>query len=368
MKKPLLPAVAYALACCLGVVGWNSAQAQPGTEIDFVTVGSPNNPAYRGPDPFNRVTGRGSVPYEYRIGRTEVTTLQWLEFYNTFSARADRPPAGTLSLPIDWGAERDPTYPGPGVRYRLKSIPNAGDMPAFSVTWRTAARFVNWLCNDKSSDLSAIANGAYDTSTFGPGTVPGTFTDQATHSPGARFWIPTLDEWMKAVHWSPNNPNLDGWYLSPNGTDNPLTYGVPGMGDANAGFNLPNFGEYRTIPLGAYAHTVSPWGLIDASGANAEWLDGIRTVNDQFFRMTMGSHAGSGVDAARSGDSPHGMGGGDPGSIAGIWGLRVASSIPGPSVAAFAGIAMLWRCRRARTRDVFHATAINAMKRCGVRR
>ena len=32
--------------------------------------------------------GRGSVAYEYRVGRTEVTTAQWVEFYNAFYDRA----------------------------------------------------------------------------------------------------------------------------------------------------------------------------------------------------------------------------------------------------------------------------------------
>ncbi|MBL9000834.1 MAG: hypothetical protein JNK25_06825, partial [Phycisphaerae bacterium] len=64
------------------------ALAQPDPSgIEFVTVGAPGNPAYAGPDNNNLVTGRGSVPYEFRIGRTEVTTAQWVEFYNAFYGR-----------------------------------------------------------------------------------------------------------------------------------------------------------------------------------------------------------------------------------------------------------------------------------------
>ncbi|MBL9002355.1 MAG: hypothetical protein JNK25_14585, partial [Phycisphaerae bacterium] len=62
-----------------------NALAQPDPSgIDFVTVGAPGNPAYSGPDVNQTVTGRGSVPYEYRLGRTEVTTAQWMEFYEAF--------------------------------------------------------------------------------------------------------------------------------------------------------------------------------------------------------------------------------------------------------------------------------------------
>ncbi|MBL9002240.1 MAG: hypothetical protein JNK25_13995, partial [Phycisphaerae bacterium] len=77
-----------------------NALAQPDPSgIDFVTIGAPGNPAYSGPDVNNTVTGRGSVPYEYRLGRTEVTTAQWMEFYNAFYGRVPH-----VFLPVRWGA------------------------------------------------------------------------------------------------------------------------------------------------------------------------------------------------------------------------------------------------------------------------
>ena len=318
-----------------GLLGGSVAEAQ--TDIDFVTVGSPGNPAYRGPDPFDRVTGRGSVGYEYRIGRTEVTTAQWMEFYNTFKARADAVPDSVLPVPIIWGAVRDPNYTGPGVRYMLNpNNPYAGDMPAYNVTWRTAARFCNWQHNDRSSDLSAIANGAYDTSTFVDFNENRQFTDQATRSPGARFWIPSLDEWMKASHWSPSNPNLDGWYLGPNRSDQPLMYGPPGllggMGQANAGFTLPNFAHYTTIPLGAYPEIFSPWGLLDSAGAGAEWLEEILSIGGDMYRGFDSSNAGMAADGAASRDAVHGWAADRPWARAIPTGLRIASSIPTPGV------------------------------------
>lgn len=322
--------VAFSSALFSGV---RTSFAQPGTDIDFVTVGSPNNPAYHGPDPFDRVTGRGSVAYEYRIGRTEVTTSQWMEFYNTYSARPDPVPSSVLPLPVRWGAVRDPSYTGPGVRYMLNpNNPYAGDMPAYNVTWRTAARFCNWLNNDKSNNLSAIENGAYDTSTFGDYDDNRRFTDQATRSPDARFWIPSLDEWMKASHWSPTNSNLEGWYLGPNRSDQPLMYGTPallgGTGQANAGFGLPNFAHYTTIPLGAYPEVFSPWGLLDTAGATTEWTEDIRELNNSMFRQVFGSFAGMAIDGAIAADSPYGLGTQRPWSQSIPTGLRIAGSIP----------------------------------------
>ncbi|MFA6046059.1 MAG: hypothetical protein WC718_13835, partial [Phycisphaerales bacterium] len=161
------PACSYrslvALAAVLAFAA--AAQAQPDPSgIQFVTVGSPSNPAYHGPDPFGYVTGRGSVGYEYRLGQMEITTGQWLEFVNAALGRAT--PLPFLRAPLDWGATRDVTYGGPGQRYQLKSLPNAAMIPGYAVTWRTAAMYCNWLCNGKSSAPAAFLSGAYDVSTF----------------------------------------------------------------------------------------------------------------------------------------------------------------------------------------------------------
>ena len=89
--------------------------AQPGPDgFDWVTVGAPNNPAYNGPDPENLVTGRGSVGYEYRMGRTEITTAQWMEYINTFTARAN--PISISDLALSRAASRDASAPARSAR------------------------------------------------------------------------------------------------------------------------------------------------------------------------------------------------------------------------------------------------------------
>ncbi len=51
--------------------------------IEFVTIGSPGNAAWPGNGTIgDRAIGRGSVGYEYKIGRFEVTTNQWVDFFN----------------------------------------------------------------------------------------------------------------------------------------------------------------------------------------------------------------------------------------------------------------------------------------------
>ncbi|MCX5690362.1 MAG: SUMF1/EgtB/PvdO family nonheme iron enzyme, partial [Planctomycetota bacterium] len=303
----------------------SAAFAQPDPSgIDFISIGAAGNVGYNGPA-GGWVQGRGQIDYEYRLGRTEVTTAQWMEFYNTFGGRG----LG-ITIPLQWGAQ----FTGnPDRWYELRNVPNAADIPARGMSWRTCAMYCNWLCNGKSSDVSAVANGAYDISTFGYNGQ--NYTDQQTHNADAKYWIPTYDEWIKAAYYDPNKsgPGQAGWWtVTPNRSDTRLTYGVPGVGQANAGFFFSNDSQYL-IPLGAYPQTVSPWGMIDAAGGTCEFLETSYTANGLTQRMTKGSYAGSDGLEARILDNLSGFGAADPSARENLYGLRVAAVVPSPNVA-----------------------------------
>ena len=315
MRIPIAVLASMALA--------SAALAQVGPDgYDWVTVGAAGYHAYAGTDPGGVVTGRGSVARDFRIGRTEVTTAQWLEFFNTFW---DRVGEEELHRPIVWGAVRDTSYAGPGMRWKLRT-PEAGNLPVGGVDWRTSARLCNWLHNGKSSELSAMMDGAYDVSTFGY-TPDGKFTDQEARHPGARYWIPSLDEWLKAAYYDPDKggSGVGGWWTNPNSSDEPPAYGPPGVGEANTGFSLPNSAE-RQIPVGSYPGTTSPWGVLDIAGGVSEWTESVQTVNGQRLRFIDGSHYGGSPGL----DWIYGAGGDFPTELEGIYGFRIASAVPGP--------------------------------------
>lgn len=252
-------------------------------DIDWVTIGDVGNAAYPG-DQFGQNEGRGSVGYEYRIGRYEVTTGQWLEFVNTYSTQSDE--LSRFALPFHWGATTDRDYDGPGSRYKLRDgVEQAAMIPVLGMDWREAAMFTNWLHNNKSSDLSAIEDGAYDISTFGTNN-DGTFNDQHAHHPDAKFWIPTLDEWLKAAHYDPNRSDDDGWWLYNHTSNEAPVSGFPGDGETSTGLDWSTDGV-RDIPLGSYLETLSPWGLLDTSGGAEEWTEEIKGRAE--FRVTKGA-------------------------------------------------------------------------------
>lgn len=249
----------------------------PDYDFQWATIGDVGNVAYGG-GPFGQLAGRGSVDYRYRISRLEITSAQWLEFVNTFEALGN---PYNFSGVHSSGIVQDFSWGGPGVRYMLRpDIPNVERVPVLGLNWLNAARYTNWLHNDKAPTLEALETGAYDTSTWGyQGPFTTRRTDDATHLPGAKFWIPTLDEWMKAAHYDPSRfgAGQGGWWDYPNSTNDSLIAGLPGIGQTSAGLVLPPIVEpnyindpQRFIPLGAYTDVQSPWGLWDVSGGSLE--------------------------------------------------------------------------------------------------
>lgn len=341
LRTQILVFVGAAVAACV------AAHAQPDPSgIEFVTIGAPGNAPYRSANPDDLANGRGGVAYEYRIGRFEVTTAQWVAFFN---AAYDRPADDRIPhlLPPDhWGAvPTTPNTPG-GRRWR---VPAGNEMlPVGDISWRMAAIFCNWQHNSQALNREAFLSGAYDVSTFG--FNGGIFTDQLERSPGARFFVPSWDEWLKASHYSPTRDNGDGtiggWWMYSNGSDTPYVYGPPGVGQANAGFLTPS---PFSIPLGAYS-AMTPWGLMDAAGGATEWTEGVRTLaGGDRYRVFEGSFWTLDRFTADLVDRINERGEEYPNVPTFEFGFRIASIVPAPlSCAPVVGVLLILDVRRKR--------------------
>ncbi|MBY0312024.1 MAG: SUMF1/EgtB/PvdO family nonheme iron enzyme [Phycisphaerales bacterium] len=325
-----------------------AARSVPDYDFQWVTIGNLNNPAYSGPSNPNLApfpNGRGSVGYEYRISKLEITTAQWLEFVNTFATQS-RELANEIGRPTQWGARTDNGYSGPGDRYVLGSNPNARNYPVAGISWRVAAMYCNWLHNDKSSSPSAIRSGAYDASTWGNGITPGTVTDAPTRMPGAKFFIPSFDEWTKAAHYDPTKGGVPGvgggvgYWLHTNRTDDaPPVPGIWPDGETIAGTSVWN------IPLGCYPQTTSYYGLLDLSGGASEWVE---DYDPQFvFRARGFRGSANDINDINAIDRVFSIGASGPSSGPPQVGLRVAS-IPTPSASVVLGLACTLILRRKR--------------------
>ncbi len=335
------------------------ADVDPRSGVDFVTISSPGNAPINDPGaPSNsRAQGRGRVDYEYKIGRTEVTTAQWVEFLNSYARQPSPHPFWSWDGPIFWGGSGNEFS-----SFRVGDGPNAARLPVTGITWRMAAMYCNWLHNGKGSSPNALVTGAYDTTTWGD-IAPQFFTDAERRLPGAQYFIPTYDEQLKASFYDPHRFGVGqgGWWTYKNKSDSEGISGPPGVGTTSAGWDDPvPFGEW-SIPLGAYPNSLSPWGLLDTSGGATEW-------NERVVRQPDGQQLGRGFDPSSAGpsgfnESIHSSGSDAPWTRITTYGLRVAS-IPAPgAVWVLGSAASVLALRRRRAMSFFPVDRCSSVRR-----
>lgn len=238
-----------------------------------------------------------------------------------------------------WGAVSGPNPHGSGQGW---AVPVGNEMRAVgNISWRTAAILCNWLCNNQALTRDAFMSGAYDVSTFGyvNGAI---FTDQFAHTPGAQYYIPTLDQWIAAAHYDPNRygPGQGGYWTWANARDTETPRGIPGVGEANWG-TQPNG---QLIPLGAFPTVQSPWGLLDTAGATSEWTESFRqlTTGERYRYID-----GSSWFYTNGNDLAGGVAGDFPSFSPLYYGFRLASDVPAPSsVVVLGSVAVFLRRRR----------------------
>jgi hypothetical protein len=246
-----------------------------------------------------------------------------------------------MGEPQYWGAARSSIGAVPGGRVYRVGI-NGGMRGVGGITWRQAAIYCNWLTNGKSLDRAAFLSGAYDVSTFG--YIGNIFTDQTQRSPGAKYFIPTLDEWMKAAHYDPHRygPNQEGWWHYSHTSD---TYAIPGPpgqitpgGPTQANYgNYDPFGNVSLYPLGSYPTVMSPWGLLDTAGVTAEWNEEVFTssADGVKYRGNDGSNWFTGVAFS---DQVWSLSAALPNDNYYAYGFRIAAVVPTPCAFVIIGV------------------------------
>ena len=269
----------------IGMTGMcaSSVPAQvPVDDSKWALIGDPGNRNNEGDEiHWPWAPPSGSVDYEYRISRLEVTIGEYLEFVIAYA------PIYFQNNPDDFYADLE--FSGLGIRVTRIEIEIRGTNPDRPTTmgWDYAARYANWIHNGKVLEEWAYETGVFDASTFAQQDGED-WEPQEFHSDQARYWIPTKNEWTKAAYWDPNKlgEGVGGYRLYPNGTDRALR---PNLLPDEGGQR--NAGEDSTIfPLsvGSFADQVSPWGVLDLAGGESEWTEFFH-LNVTYRRGLMGS-------------------------------------------------------------------------------
>jgi sulfatase modifying factor 1 len=232
--------------------------------IDWVTVSDPGNTA--------DTTGFGAVADSFQIMKYEWTNSQYVDFLNAVDPSGTNPNSiYSLSMGSDARGGITNTGTTDGSRYAAKA--NMGNKPVNFVSWWDAARVANWLQNAQGS--GSTETGAYTLNNATTGTAP------AVNS-GARFYIPTEDQWYKAAYYKGGSTNAGYWVYATQSDTAPttVTSGPTGIGSAGSTGNFANYN--RTADWNSQDGNVttvgtngggSAYGLYDMSGNVQEWND-----------------------------------------------------------------------------------------------
>jgi formylglycine-generating enzyme required for sulfatase activity len=181
----------------------------------------------------NDSTGYGGVNYVYEIGKYLVTNCEYVEFLNAVAV------TDTYMLYDNRMASGSP-FGGAGITrsgisgsYSYSVKANMGNKPVVYVSWFNAARYCNWLHNNKPTGAqtnSTTEDGAY--------LLNGAITGNAVaKNSNAKYHIPTENEWYKAAYYSPIKGGIGnpGYYAYATQSDvAPTCVSANSVGDGNA--------------------------------------------------------------------------------------------------------------------------------------
>jgi hypothetical protein len=169
-----------------------------------------------------------------------------------------------------------------------------------------------------------------------------------TRNEGARFWLPSLDELLKAAYYDPDRygEGEEGYWLYPHSSNEEPVRGTPGNGDYGAWDANGNgvFEGWESLATQLYPDSVSYWGLLDVLGTEVEWVEtprGVATIDGELLQSGSRLLIGDGFAEIDhwSNSTATGIG----------YTFRLATIVPTPSAAialGFVGAAFAARRRR----------------------
>jgi len=225
-------------------LAFDTTEASP----ELVAVGLPGNIG----NPANG--GKGSVVYQLRIGKFEVTNEEYVAFLNSVARTSDV--HGLYDLRMGYSFQLDTSDPrninvtggivrtvtGGSMTYSVKR--GFGRKPVNFVSYDSALRYCNWLHNRAGAGAST-ETGAY--------TMAGTKQRNA----GARFWLPNEDEWHKAAAFDASAGDRYWLYSYRSDAADARRMAVSPTGLADV--NKPGFSSY--------------FGTFGQSANAAEWIE-----------------------------------------------------------------------------------------------
>ncbi len=309
-----------------------------GVAISTVPVGDIGN----APDTRYETPGYGSVSYPYNIGKYEVTAGQYTEFLNKVAATDTYQlyDPGMANTEYGSGISRS----GSSGSYMYSVHASFVNRPVGYVSYWDACRFANWLHNGQPT--GAQGAGTTETGAYTLNGYNGTDGRTIQRNPGARWALPSEDEWYKAAYYKGGSTNA-GYWDYPTRSNTAPGRDLNDVSGNNANYGAPPYPiqpPYSTTVAGQFENSESPYGTFDQGGNVWEWNQAITLQEaSRAFRGLRGGSFGDDLfslhAACRSGN--------DPSYGYYRFGFRVAE-VPEPTTMAalaLGGIGMLVRRR-----------------------
>jgi formylglycine-generating enzyme required for sulfatase activity len=333
-------AAAAGLAAILLAAGGTMA----GITIETVPVGNPGNTAdtriYTETERYGNdgldvkqvphsgnPAGQGSVAYEYRIGKYEVTAGQYTAFLNAVAATDTYNLYSTSMWSMNFGCKIQRS--GSSGSYTYSVAADYANRPVNYVSWGDAARFANWLHNGQptgAQDASTTEDGAY----YLNGAITNDALMAVRRKSDWKWAITSEDEWYKAAYhkndgvtsnyWtyatrSDTRPGfvndkkrlMSGGVMDPGNPSSDFRTGVRDQVDqgpfVEGGIDPGNFATYNDLGendpesvygigqpywrtnVGEWENSFSPYGTFDQAGNVYEWNE---AVIDNLYRGLRG--------------------------------------------------------------------------------
>jgi autotransporter-associated beta strand protein len=297
------------------------------TSLRFVTVGDPGNQGdtvvmNNGNAIKDGTSGYGAVSYSYAMGTFDVTAAQYCQFLNAV-AKTDTYGLYDPNMFTDGGHTDSNGYPvacgiirsgssGSYVYALATTASSTGghsypactaNLPVNWDSWGDAARFCNWLENGQPT--GAEGSGTTETGSY---TLNGAVTTAqlflVTRDAGAKYFIPSENEWYKAAYYKGGSTNAGYWYYPTQASStNPPSWTLSITGTNNANYNssgstTPASGSpavgWGLTPVGYYAGSPSAYGTYDQGGDAYNFTDTAVTVSSANATTLAENPTGSG--------------------------------------------------------------------------
>lgn len=254
------------------------------TSLETVFVGDAGNAPDR---PYSGMS-HGAVAYPYILGKYEVTAAQYTEFLNAV-AQTDTCGLYNENMTSDSGCNIERT--GEPGSYIYSVGPDWANRPVNYVSFWDACRFINWLHNGQPAglqDSSTTEDGAYklDGYTGGGGHA-------IARNPGAKWFLPSEDEWYKAAYYKGGGTDAGYWgYATKSDLIPSSILGSPTDPGNNATYHYFGYtigSPYYRTEVGAHENSEGPYGTFDQAGNVWEWTETVHTYPYAVCRVMRGS-------------------------------------------------------------------------------